>query len=66
MPDTFMFGPVAIFKTFNTLEEAASLANETSFGLGASVWGSHESASKIIPDNRIIFHNVKAHCYNEI
>ncbi len=45
-----VFGPVAIFKTFNTLEEAASLANETSFGLGASVWGSHESASKIIPE----------------
>ncbi len=44
-----VFGPVAIFKTFNTLEEAGRLANETDFGLGASIWGSVEKSEELIP-----------------
>ena len=44
-----VFGPVAIFKTFNTLEEAGRLANETDFGLGASIWGSAEKSEELIP-----------------
>ena len=44
-----VFGPVAIFKTFNSIEEAARLANETDFGLGASIWGSVEKSEELIP-----------------
>jgi acyl-CoA reductase-like NAD-dependent aldehyde dehydrogenase len=33
-----VFGPVVVALTFNTLEEAVSLANSTSYGLSASVW----------------------------
>ncbi len=44
-----VFGPVAIFKEFTTLEEAARIANETTFGLGASIWGSREKAEALIP-----------------
>ncbi len=44
-----VFGPVAIFKTFDTLEDAAKICNETGFGLGASVWGSVDQAEKVIP-----------------
>ncbi|MFG1502892.1 MAG: aldehyde dehydrogenase family protein [Cuniculiplasma divulgatum] len=44
-----VFGPVAIFKTFETLEDAAKICNETGFGLGASVWGSVDQAEKVIP-----------------
>ena len=44
-----VFGPVAIFKEFKDLKEAASLANETGFGLGSSIWGSTDQAQKLIP-----------------
>ncbi|MCL4345434.1 MAG: aldehyde dehydrogenase family protein [Candidatus Thermoplasmatota archaeon] len=47
-----VFGPVAIMKTFDSVEEAARIANETQFGLGASIWGSMESAEKMIPKIR--------------
>ncbi len=33
-----LFGPVAIVMTFETLEEAINIANNTCFGLGSSVW----------------------------
>ncbi|MDR0787329.1 MAG: NAD-dependent succinate-semialdehyde dehydrogenase [Gemmatimonadota bacterium] len=33
-----IFGPVASIIRFHTLEEAITLANETAFGLGSSVW----------------------------
>lgn len=39
-------------KTFDSVEEAARIANETQFGLGASIWGSMESAEKMIPKIR--------------
>jgi acyl-CoA reductase-like NAD-dependent aldehyde dehydrogenase len=43
-----IFGPVFPITTFKTDEEAIRLANNSSFGLGASIWsGSRGRASKI-------------------
>ncbi len=36
--DEELFGPVAAVTSFNTIEQAIQLANESRFGLGASVW----------------------------
>ncbi|HUK50593.1 MAG TPA: aldehyde dehydrogenase family protein [Terriglobales bacterium] len=44
-----VFGPVAILKKFKTDEELIRLANETPFGLGASLWGDAEHAEKLVP-----------------
>lgn len=33
-----LFGPVAVFLSFNTLQEAIGLANDSKFGLGATVF----------------------------
>ncbi len=49
MFDEEVFGPVAIVKKFRTYEEAVRLANETPYGLGASVWGTPEEAEKLVP-----------------
>lgn len=45
-----IFGPVAILKKFSSNEEAVRMANETPFGLGASVWGNPDEAEALSPD----------------
>ncbi len=47
--DQEVFGPVAILKKFKTNEEAIALANETPYGLGASIWGTPEEAERLVP-----------------
>lgn len=47
--DEEIFGPVAVLKKFKTTEEAVKLANETPFGLGASIWGDPEAAERLVP-----------------
>ena len=39
--DEEQFGPVIPLMSYQTVEEAISRANNTNYGLGASVWGSH-------------------------
>lgn len=39
-----LFGPVFCCYKFSTIEEAIALANETDFGLGASIWTSNVDA----------------------
>lgn len=54
-----VFGPVAILKKFRNEEQALEIANETSFGLGASIWGDAEEAEKLAPhvDAGMVFVN---------
>lgn len=42
------FGPVFFVEPFDSLEQAAELANETPFGLGASVWGENAEERKTL------------------
>ncbi len=44
-----VFGPVAIVSKFRTHDEAILLANDTPFGLGASIWGDSEEAEPLAP-----------------
>jgi acyl-CoA reductase-like NAD-dependent aldehyde dehydrogenase len=43
--DEEQFGPVLPMLTYTTVEEAVRRANDSTFGLGASVWGSDPSAA---------------------
>ncbi len=54
-----VFGPVAILKKFRLREDALKLANETPFGLGASVWGDPDEAEAMAPyiDAGMVFVN---------
>lgn len=45
-----IFGPVAIVRKFRNTEEAIAMANETPFGLGASIWGDVNEAEKMAPE----------------
>ncbi len=42
------FGPVALFYTFKTEEEAIRLANDTEFGLGAAVWSKNPARANAV------------------
>jgi succinate-semialdehyde dehydrogenase/glutarate-semialdehyde dehydrogenase/succinate-semialdehyde dehydrogenase len=42
------FGPVALFFTFKTEEEAIRLANDTEFGLGAAVWSRNPARANAV------------------
>jgi acyl-CoA reductase-like NAD-dependent aldehyde dehydrogenase len=48
--DEEVFGPVAILTKFRTDQEAIALANDTPFGLGASIWGDSDEAERIVPE----------------
>ncbi len=54
-----IFGPVAILRKYKTGEDAIRIANETPFGLGASIWGEPEEAEKLAPfiDAGMVFVN---------
>jgi succinate-semialdehyde dehydrogenase/glutarate-semialdehyde dehydrogenase len=41
-----LFGPVISVFTFNTIDEAIEIANQTEFGLGASIWTSNPIVAK--------------------
>ena len=48
--DDEIFGPVISFFEFENIEEAIKIANDTPFGLGASLWTKDlELANKLIP-----------------
>ena len=47
--DEEVFGPVAVLKKFKTEKELIKQANETPFGLGASIWGDPQEAEKLVP-----------------
>ncbi len=52
-----IFGPVASLYKVSSIEEAISLANDTPYGLGASIWTqNYEEAKEIIPE--LFFGNV--------
>ncbi|MEM0133434.1 aldehyde dehydrogenase family protein [Acidiplasma sp.] len=44
-----VFGPVAMIKSFKTIDEAIKLANDTPYGLGSSIWGDENEAEKMVP-----------------
>lgn len=44
-----VFGPVAVLKKFSNDDEAVNIANETDFGLGASIWGDPQEAERLVP-----------------
>jgi succinate-semialdehyde dehydrogenase/glutarate-semialdehyde dehydrogenase len=47
--DEEVFGPVAILTKVRNNDEAVRLANDTEYGLGASIWGDPDEAEKLVP-----------------
>jgi len=46
-----IFGPVCAIMTYDSLDEAVALANDTIYGLGASIWTqSRERANQLIAE----------------
>ncbi|MEM3192866.1 MAG: aldehyde dehydrogenase family protein, partial [Candidatus Parvarchaeota archaeon] len=45
-----IFGPVAVLRKFKTDKEAIKIANETPYGLGASIWGEKTQITKLVGD----------------
>lgn len=63
-----IFGPVAVIQTFETEEEAITLANDTDYGLAGAVFTSdHMRAVRVIKELRagITWINCYNPCYNE-
>ncbi|OOL33248.1 hypothetical protein GQ85_02445 [Rhodococcus rhodochrous] len=44
-----IFGPVASVQTYDTIDEAVAIANDSTFGLHATVWGPHDEAMELAP-----------------
>jgi acyl-CoA reductase-like NAD-dependent aldehyde dehydrogenase len=42
------FGPVTSIYTYRSLDEAVALANDTSYGLNASIWGTDLAAAEAV------------------
>jgi aldehyde dehydrogenase (NAD+) len=47
LASTELFGPVSVAVPFTTIDEAVELANQTSFGLNANVWGRTSEAMAV-------------------
>jgi acyl-CoA reductase-like NAD-dependent aldehyde dehydrogenase len=42
-----VFGPVLVVLTYDTVDEAVAIANDTKYGLSAGVWGDAEEAQQV-------------------
>ena len=48
-----IFGPVLVAQRFDDLDEVAALANDTQYGLGASIWSNDLTAvHRLVPKIR--------------
>lgn len=44
-----VFGPIAVLRRVKSNSEAVAVANETPYGLGASIWGDADEAESLVP-----------------
>ncbi len=59
-----IFGPVLSVITFDTLDEAIRIANDTEYGLAAAVWTSNVSTAHQV-SRRLRAGTVWVNCYDE-